>query len=165
LPVPELSRGFQNSSAGAVEVPCGGIWPFGDLAIGAHQLALVLVPYPGTKPRSPLSQICDSQSTDRWHEPVHQVPHVTAAWGDLGAKLKTPAVSHHRLRRSPPHMIVPASAVGFVFSGALINVQSLESVAFSVSWHPGATGWQVRRGKLLDLAIIPKRCSAHRRRY
>jgi hypothetical protein len=39
-------------------------------------------------------------------------------------------------------MIIPASAVGFVFSGALINVQSLESVAFSFSWHPGATGWQ-----------------------
>jgi hypothetical protein len=47
-------------------------------------------------------------------------------------------------------MTVPASAVGFVFSGALINVQSLESVAFSFSWHPGATGWQVRHGKLLD---------------
>jgi hypothetical protein len=31
---------------------------------------------------------------------------------------------------------------------------------------PGATGWQnVRHGKLLDLVIIPKRCSAHRRRY
>ena len=39
-------------------------------------------------------------------------------------------------------MIVPASAVRFVFSGPLINVQSLESVAFSFSWHPGATGWQ-----------------------
>jgi hypothetical protein len=26
------------------EVPCGGIWPFGDLTTGAHQLALVLVP-------------------------------------------------------------------------------------------------------------------------
>jgi hypothetical protein len=63
-------------------------------------------------------------------------------------------------------MVVPsASAVRFVFSGALINVQSLESVAFSFSWHPGATGWQVRHGKLLDLIIIPKRCSAHRRRY
>jgi hypothetical protein len=24
--------------------PCGGIWPFGDLATGAHQLVLVLVP-------------------------------------------------------------------------------------------------------------------------
>jgi hypothetical protein len=34
-------------------------------------------------------------------------------------------------------MAVPASAVGFVFSGALVNVQSLESVAFSFSWHPG----------------------------
>jgi hypothetical protein len=33
--------------------------------------------------------------------------------------------------------------------------QSLESVAFSVSWHPGATGWQVRHGKLLGLVIIP----------
>jgi hypothetical protein len=62
-------------------------------------------------------------------------------------------------------MAVPASAVGFVFSGALINVQSLESVAFSFSWHPDAAGWQVRRGKLLDLVIIPKRCSAHLRRY
>jgi hypothetical protein len=30
-------------------------------------------------------------------------------------------------------MIVPASAVGFVFSGALINVQALESVAFFLS--------------------------------
>jgi hypothetical protein len=59
----------------------------------------------------------------------------------LGAKLWTLAVGHHRLRRSPPHMAVPASAVGFVFSGALINAQSLESVAFSFSWHPGATGW------------------------
>jgi hypothetical protein len=27
----------------------------------------------------------------------------------------------------------------------LVNVQPLESVAFSFSWHPGATGWQVRR--------------------
>jgi hypothetical protein len=53
-------------------------------------------------------------------------------------------------------MIVPASAVRFVCSGALINVQSLESVAFSFSWHPGATGWQVHHGKLLDLVIIPK---------
>jgi hypothetical protein len=26
-----------------------------------------------------------------------------------------------------------------------------ESVAFSFSWYPGATGWQVRHGKLLDL--------------
>jgi hypothetical protein len=43
--------------------------------------------------------------------------------------------------------------VGSVFSGALINVQSLESVAFSFSWHPGATGWQVRQGKLLDLVL------------
>jgi hypothetical protein len=43
-------------------------------------------------------------------------------------------------------MIVPASAVGFVFSGALLNVQSLESVAFSFSWYLGATAWQVRRG-------------------
>jgi hypothetical protein len=43
-------------------------------------------------------------------------------------------------------MIVPASAVGFIFSEALINVQSLESVAFSFSWHLGATGWQVRHG-------------------
>jgi hypothetical protein len=31
-------------------------------------------------------------------------------------------------------MTAPASAVGFVFSGALINVQSLESVAFSFSY-------------------------------
>jgi hypothetical protein len=62
-------------------------------------------------------------------------------------------------------MIVPASAVGFVCSGALINVQSLESVVLSFSWHPGAASWQVRHGKLLDLVIIPKRCSAHRRRY
>jgi hypothetical protein len=63
-------------------------------------------------------------------------------------------------------MIIPAPAVGFVFSGTLINVQSLESVAFSFSWHPGATqllGRCVRHGKLLDLVIIPKRCSAHRR--
>jgi hypothetical protein len=44
-------------------------------------------------------------------------------------------------------MTVPASAVVFVSSGALINVQG----AFSFSWHPGATGWQVRHGKLLDL--------------
>jgi hypothetical protein len=44
-------------------------------------------------------------------------------------------------------MIAPAPAVGFVFSGALINArQSLESVAFSFSWHPDATGWQVRHG-------------------
>jgi hypothetical protein len=57
-------------------------------------------------------------------------------------------------------MIVPASAVMLVFNGALINMQSSESVAFSFSWHPGATDWQVRHGKLLDLIIIPKRCSA-----
>jgi hypothetical protein len=31
-------------------------------------------------------------------------------------------------------MAVPASAVGFVFSGAVINVQSLESVAFSCAY-------------------------------
>jgi hypothetical protein len=51
-------------------------------------------------------------------------------------------------------MIVPASAVGFVFSGALINVQSLELAAFSFSWHPGATGWQVRHGKLLWAGLL-----------
>jgi hypothetical protein len=27
----------------------------------------------------------------------------------------------------------------------LINVQSLEPVAFSFNWHPGATGWQERQ--------------------
>jgi hypothetical protein len=32
-----------------------------------------------------------------------------------------------RLRRSPPNMIVPASAVRFVCSGVLINVQWLQS--------------------------------------
>jgi hypothetical protein len=32
------------TSAVAPQVLCGGIWPFGDLTIGAHQLALVLVP-------------------------------------------------------------------------------------------------------------------------
>jgi hypothetical protein len=149
------------TSAVAPQVSCGGIWPFGDLTIGAHQLVLVLVPCQAGEPTLTNLQ---PQSTDRWQEPVHQAPHVTAAWGDLGAKLWTLAVSHHRLRRSPPHMIVPASAVRFVFSGALINVQSLESVAISFSWHPGATGWQVRHGKL-DLIILPKRCSAHRRRY
>jgi hypothetical protein len=57
-------------------------------------------------------------------------------------------------------MTAPASAVRFVFSGALLNVQSLESVAFSFSWHPGAAGWKARHGKLLDLVTIPKRCSA-----
>jgi hypothetical protein len=51
-------------------------------------------------------------------------------------------------------MVIPASAVGFACSGALLNVQSLESAAFTVSWHPGATGWQVRHGKLLDLVMI-----------
>jgi hypothetical protein len=60
-------------------------------------------------------------------------------------------------------MAVPAPAVGFVFSGALVNLPSSESVAFSFSWHPGATPtvWQARHGKLLGLVIIPKRCSAH----
>jgi hypothetical protein len=48
-------------------------------------------------------------------------------------------------------MTVPAPAVRFVFSGALVNVQSLDSIAFSFSWHPGATAWQVRQGKLLDV--------------
>jgi hypothetical protein len=143
----------------------GAVW--GDLVLRrfndcAHQLALVLVPCQAAEPT--LATIYDPQSTDRWQEPVHQAPYVTAALGDLGAKLWTLAVSHHRLRRSTPHMIIPASAVKFVCSGALINVQSLESVAFSSSWHPGATAWQVRHGKLLDLVIIPKRCSAHRRR-
>jgi hypothetical protein len=73
----------RNSQLVAPQVSCGGIWPFGDLATGAHQLALVLVP------------ITDPQSTGRWQEPVHQAPYVIAAWGELGAKLWTLAVSHH----------------------------------------------------------------------
>jgi hypothetical protein len=68
------------------------------------------------KLRSPLSPIYNPKSTDRWQEPVHQAPYVTAAWGDSGAKLWTLALSHVRLRRSPPHMAVPALAVGFVCS-------------------------------------------------
>jgi hypothetical protein len=75
------------TSAVVPQVPCGGIWPFGDLTIGAHQLALVLVPCRAAEPT--LSPTYDPQSTDRWEEPVHQAPHVTAAWGDLGAKLWT----------------------------------------------------------------------------
>jgi hypothetical protein len=75
--------------------------PFGDSTTGAHQLALVLSgALPSCGAHSPLSPICDSQSTDRWQEPVHQAPHVTAAWGDLGAKLWALAVNHHRLRKS-----------------------------------------------------------------
>jgi hypothetical protein len=105
-----MCDGSYCTSAVAPQVPCGGIWAFGDLATGAH-LSWRSFWCPA-KLRSPLSPICDSQSTDRWQEPVHQAPCVTAAWGDLGAKLWTLAVSHrhHRLRRSPPHMIAPAAA-------------------------------------------------------
>jgi hypothetical protein len=57
------------------------IWPFGDLAIGAHQLVRWCSFWCPAKLRSSFSfsPICDSQSTDRWQELVHQVPHVTAA--------------------------------------------------------------------------------------
>jgi hypothetical protein len=90
---------------------------------------------------------------------------------DLGAKLWTLAVSHHRLRRPP---VTSAYDCLYqlrqwcsysVFSGALVITQpvALESAAFSFSWHPDAAGWQVRRGKLLDLGMIPKRYFAHRR--
>jgi hypothetical protein len=34
----------------APQVSCGGIWPFGDLTTGAHQLALVLVPCQAAEP-------------------------------------------------------------------------------------------------------------------
>jgi hypothetical protein len=52
------------------------------------------------KLRSPLSPIYDPQSsTDRWQEPVHQAPHVTAAWGICGSK--TPHWIPHQLLRRP----------------------------------------------------------------
>ena len=38
------------TSAVAPQVPCGVIWPFGDLTIGAHQLVLVLVPCQAAEP-------------------------------------------------------------------------------------------------------------------
>jgi hypothetical protein len=38
------------TSAVAPQVPCGGIWPFGDLTTGAHQLALALVPCQAAEP-------------------------------------------------------------------------------------------------------------------
>jgi hypothetical protein len=45
-----VSNGSYCTSAVAPQVSCGGIWPFGDLPIGAHQLALVLVPCQGAEP-------------------------------------------------------------------------------------------------------------------
>jgi hypothetical protein len=89
----------------------GAVW--GDLALrqfndwrasaGARSGAL-----PSCGARSRQSTSTRPQSTDRWQEPVHQAPYVTAAWGDLGAKLWALAVNHHRLRRPTPHMIIPA---------------------------------------------------------
>jgi hypothetical protein len=38
------------TSAVAPQVPCGGIWPFGDLTTGTHQLALVLVSCQAAEP-------------------------------------------------------------------------------------------------------------------
>jgi hypothetical protein len=45
-----MCDGSYLTSAVAPQVSCGGIWPFGDLATGAHQLALVLVPCQAAAP-------------------------------------------------------------------------------------------------------------------
>jgi hypothetical protein len=45
-----MCDGSYCTSAVAPQVPRGGIWPFGDLTIDAHQLALVLVPCQAVEP-------------------------------------------------------------------------------------------------------------------
>jgi hypothetical protein len=123
------------------QVPCGGIWPFGDLTTGAHQLALVLVPCQAAElTPANLRSATPRARVDGKNRCTTGAPRDRRVGGDLGEKLWTLAVSHHRLWRSPPHMNVPASAVRSVFSGALINVQSLESVAFSSLFFQLAPG-------------------------
>jgi hypothetical protein len=87
------------TSAVAPQVSCGGIWPFGDLMTGAHQLALVLVPCQAAEPTPTNLRPPEHGSMARTGAPgAPRGRHV----GGFGRKLWALAVSHHRLRRSPP---------------------------------------------------------------
>jgi hypothetical protein len=122
---------------------------FDDLTIGAHQLALILVPCQAAEPTPTNLRPPEHGSMARTGAPGALRDRCVGGFGSKTVDSGSLAVSHHRLRRSPLHMIVPVSTARFVFSGALIDVQPLESVAFfsSFSWHPGVTGWQVSCGR------------------
>jgi hypothetical protein len=156
-----MCGGSYCTSAVAPQVPCGGIWPlrrFNDWRASAGaRSGRRWLPCPAAEPSTlanlqpttPRARIGGKNRCTR--RPTYP-PRGGIREQNCGLwQLRRPSPIEEVTSWSPPHMIAPASAVRSVLcSGALINVQSLESVAFSFSWHPGATGWQVRHGKLLD---------------